>query len=53
MAFLNSPMPPVPPNTQLPAVPSPESAPPPVADDTAWNEKDTKVEPVPESPVQD
>ena len=53
MAFLNSPMPPVPPNTQLPAVPSPESAPPPVADDTAWNEKDTKVEPVPESPAQD
>ena len=39
MAFLNGPPPPVPPNTPLPDLPVPASAPkqPPVADDTAWN----------------
>ena len=54
MAFLNGPPPPVPPNTPLPDLPVPASAPkqPPVADDTAWNEKEAEEEPVPESPEQ-
>ena len=52
MAFLNGPPPPVPPNTPLPDLPVPASAPkqPPVADDTAWNKKEAEEEPVPESP---
>ena len=52
MAFLNGPLPPVPPNTPLPDLPVPASAPkqPPVADDTAWNKKGAEEEPVPESP---
>ncbi len=52
MAFLNGPTPPVPPNTPLPDLPVPASAPkqPPVADDTAWNKKGAEEEPVPESP---
>lgn len=58
MAFLNGPMTPVPPNMPLPDLPAPASAPapvpkqPPVADDTAWNEKEAEEEPVPESPEQ-
>ena len=52
MAFLNGPLPPIPPNTPLPDLPVPASAPkqPPVADDAAWNEKEAEEEPVPESP---
>ena len=52
MAFLNGPPPPVPPNTPLPDLTLPASAPkqPPVADDAAWNEKEAEEEPVPESP---
>lgn len=52
MAFLNGPPPPVPPNTPLPDLTVPVSAPkqPPVADDAAWNEKEAEEEPVPESP---
>ena len=52
MAFLNGPTPPIPPNTPLPDLTVPVSAPkqPPVADDTAWNEKEAEEEPVPESP---
>ena len=52
MAFLNGPPPPVPPNTPLPDLTVPVSAPkqPPVADDTAWNKKEAEEEPVPESP---
>ena len=52
MAFLNGPPPPVPPNTPLPDLTAPASAPkqPPVADDTAWNKKEAEEEPVPESP---
>ncbi|UKI32057.1 MAG: hypothetical protein L6W00_30990 [Lentisphaeria bacterium] len=54
MAFLNGPPPPVPPNTPLPDLTVPASAPkqPPVADDAAWNEKEAEEEPVPESPEQ-
>ena len=54
MAFLNGPPPPVPPNTPLPDLTLPASAPkqPPVADDAAWNEKEAEEEPVPESPEQ-
>lgn len=54
MAFLNGPPPPVPPNTPLPDLTVPASAPkqPPVADDTAWNKKGAEEEPVPESPEQ-
>ena len=54
MAFLNGPPPPVPPNTPLPDLTAPASAPkqPPVADDTAWNKKEAEEEPVPESPEQ-
>lgn len=54
MAFLNGPPPPVPPNTPLPDLTAPASAPkqPPVADDTAWNKKEAEDEPVPESPEQ-
>ena len=54
MAFLNGPPPPVPPNTPLPDLPVPASAPkqPPVADDTAWNKKGAEEEPVPESSEQ-
>ena len=54
MAFLNGPTPPVPPNTPLPDLPVPASAPkqPPVADDTAWNKKGAEEEPVPESSEQ-
>lgn len=52
MAFLNGPPPPIPPNTPLPDLTVPVSAPkqPPVADDAAWNEKEAEEEPVPESP---
>ena len=52
MAFLNGPPPPIPPNTPLPDLTAPASAPkqPPVADDAAWNEKEAEEEPVPESP---
>lgn len=52
MAFLNGPPSPVPPNTPLPDLTAPASAPkrPPVADDTAWNKKEAEEEPVPESP---
>lgn len=52
MAFLNGPPPPIPPNTPLPDLTAPVSAPkqPPVADDAAWNEKEAEEEPVPESP---
>ena len=52
MAFLNGPTPPVPPNTPLPDLTAPASAPkhPPVADDAAWNKKEAEDEPVPESP---
>lgn len=54
MAFLNGPPPPIPPNTPLPDLTVPVSAPkqPPVADDAAWNEKEAEEEPVPESPEQ-
>ncbi len=54
MAFLNGPTPPIPPNTPLPDLTVPVSAPkqPPVADDAAWNEKEAEEEPVPESPEQ-
>ena len=54
MAFLNGPPPPIPPNTPLPDLTVPVSAPkqPPVADDAAWNEKETEEEPVPESSEQ-
>lgn len=54
MAFLNGPPPPIPPNTPLPDLTAPASAPkqPPVADDAAWNEKETEEEPVPESSEQ-
>ena len=54
MAFLNGPPPPVTPNTPLPDLPVPASAPkqPPVADDTAWNKKGAEEEPVPESSEQ-
>ena len=54
MAFLNGPIPPVPPNTPLPDLAVPASAPkqPPVADDTAWNKKEAEEEPVQESPEQ-
>ena len=54
MAFLNGPLPPIPPNTPLPDLTLPASAPkqPPVADDAAWNEKEAEEEPVPESPEQ-
>ena len=54
MAFLNGPTPPVPPNTPLPDLTAPASAPkhPPVADDAAWNKKEAEDEPVPESPEQ-
>lgn len=54
MAFLNGPTPPIPPNTPLPDLTLPVSAPkqPPVADDTAWNKKETEEEPVPESSEQ-
>lgn len=54
MAFLNGPPSPVPPNTPLSDLTVPASAPkqPPVADDTAWNKKETEEEPVPESPEQ-
>ena len=54
MAFLNGPTPPVPPNTPLPDLTAPASAPkqPPVADDAAWNKKEAEEEPVPESPEQ-
>ena len=54
MAFLNGPPPPVPPNTPLPDLPVPASAPkqPPDADDTAWNKKGAEEEPVPESSEQ-
>ena len=54
MAFLNGPPPPIPPNTPLPDLTAPASAPkqPPVADDAAWNEKEAEEEPVPESPEQ-
>ena len=54
MAFLNGPIPPVLPNTSLPDLAAPASAPerPPVADDTAWNKKEAEEEPVPESPEQ-
>ena len=54
MAFLNGPIPPVPPNMPLPDLTAPASAPeqPPVADDTAWNKKEAEEKPVPESPEQ-
>ena len=54
MAFLNGPPSPVPPNTPLPDLTVPASAPkqPPVADDTAWNMEGAEEEPVPESPEQ-
>ena len=53
MAFLNDPAPPIPPNMPLPDLPVPAPESPPVADDTAWHEKETEDEPAAEPPEQE
>ena len=53
MAFLNGPAPPIPPNMPLPDLPVPAPESPPVADDTAWHEKETEEEPAAEPPEQE
>ena len=53
MAFLNDPAPPIPPNMPLPDLPVPAPESPPVADDTAWHEKETEEEPAAEPPEQE